>query len=88
MLKELAYRLLSDRLRPKRGYGPAGYVDKKAAKYARKQAKRDAYRRGWHDPHYGGGYTGYSYGHGYDRRPKGLKGMLMEMILRYLGRRR
>ncbi|WP_181702414.1 hypothetical protein [Chthonobacter albigriseus] len=90
MLKELAYRFLSDKLRGGRGYGSS--YDKKMWK---KRAKYDAYRRDWGDrgygpgPYrdgYGSGYGGYQ--DGYRPRSKGLKGMLMEALFRYFSRRR
>lgn len=96
MLKDLAYRLLSDRMRGGKRFGPAGTFDKKAAKFARKQAKADAYRRGWADAGFGGGYKGYKgdnrhglgSGNGYIRHPSGLQGLLADLVMRFLGRRR
>jgi hypothetical protein len=95
VLKEILVRLVSDRLR---GHGHGGTYGKKPWK-----KKHKARYGGWYGdprgpyggPHGGGygpsgygqpGHYGSGYSGGYDR-PRGLKGMIMNALLRYLSRR-
>lgn len=93
MLKDLAFRFLSNRLGGSRAYGPGRVYDpKKAAKAARKRARDDADRQGWHDGHYTGrgkGYVAGPYaGKGDYTRTRGTTGFLVRLLLSFLGRRR
>lgn len=95
MLKDIIARLVSDRLHGSRYGGSGGKKAWKAWKKHQKARARYGAPFGWNNGppgYHHDGYgprDGYGYGHaGGHHRPRGLKGFLIEAVLRHLIRRR